>query len=221
MKCFFHIHTFFSKDCNTSLEEIRYTCLVNNVNIVFITDHDTIDGALGLMAIVDKKLRVIVGEEVTTTDGEIIGLFLKDKIAPHKSAHETIVDIQNQNGLVCIPHPFDSFRKEKIKTEVLNKIIDSVDIIEVFNSRNVFNKDNIKAFDFARYKCKTGIVGSDAHTIREIKDTYFDIEPFSGPEDFLLNLKNAKVFTKRSPIFVHLYTKLVKLNKKHKMRISY
>lgn len=214
MKCVFHIHTFFSKDCNTSLEAIRHACVVNDVDVVVITDHDTIDGALGLRDIVDEKLRVIVGEEITTNDGEIIGLFLKKKIAPYKSAIQTIVDIRGQGGLVCIPHPFDSFRKEKIKTEVLIKIIDSVDIIEVFNSRNVFKKDNKRALEFAVRMEKLQIVGSDAHTPQEIGSSYIDMDNFFSNEVFLSNLGNARMSTYQSPVYVHLMTKMVKLRKR-------
>lgn len=213
MKCIFHIHTCFSKDCNTSLKEISHTCLVNDVNTVIITDHDTIDGALELMRIVDKKLRVIIGEEITTTDGEIIGLFLEEAVLPHKNAVETIADIKKQGGLVCIPHPFDSFRKERIQPNVLNKIIDSIDIIEVFNSRNIFNNDNKQALEFAVRMKKIKIAGSDAHTSQEIKNSFIDIEYFLNNEDFLSNLENAKMSANQSPFYVHLITKMIKMRK--------
>jgi len=105
-------------------------------------------------------------------EGEITGLFLKEWVPPRFSLEDTIQKIKFQGGLVCITHPFCRFRRSKLKFETLRRIIESVDIVEIFNSRNILQADNKKAFIFARDNNKLMVVGSDAHIGYEYGKSY-------------------------------------------------
>ena len=131
-----HIHTCFSKDSEMSLEALYQKCLKTGLNCIAITDHNTIEVALLFKSIASFK--VIVGEEINTTQGEVTGLFLKERIPPGLKALETVNNIKSQGGLVSIPHPFDIFRSSVIKLDALHEILPYVDIIEGFNARNTF-----------------------------------------------------------------------------------
>jgi hypothetical protein len=126
-----------------------------------VTDHDTAEGALRLHEIAPS--RIIVGEEIHTTSGEIIGLFLKETIQPWLSTMETIERIKDQGGLVFLPHPFDGLRGAVLDKHTRDEIYESIDIVEVYNSRNVFPWTNWKAAKFAAEKGILGGAGSDAH----------------------------------------------------------
>jgi hypothetical protein len=184
-------------------------CKRKGIECVGITDHNTIEGALKLKE--EVSIRVIVGEEIKTEHGEIIGLFLKNEVPSGLSILETIEMIKEQGGLVYIPHPFDNFRKATIDITVLEKIIDKIDVIEVFNSRTLFNQANEIALKFAKEHNIIPAVGSDAHTKHEIGNSYIEMEDFSTKEEFLKSLKNARLFTQRTPLFGRLKTKTMKI----------
>ncbi|MCK4810121.1 MAG: PHP domain-containing protein [Candidatus Omnitrophica bacterium] len=214
IKCAFHIHTEFSLDCRTSLREVIEFCIHKNISSIIITDHNTIKGAIELKKVAPEGLQIIVGEEINTTEGEVMGLFLDKEICSGMSPEKTIEQIRCQNGIVCIPHPYDSFRKERLRENALNRIIDSVDILEVFNSRNLYAKDNERALKLAEKEKKIKISGSDAHTRDEIDSTVLKIQSFNSKEEFLLNLSLAEHITKKSSPFVHIITKGIKISNK-------
>jgi len=104
-----HLHTRYSIDSYLKLETIIEVCQKKDINAVAVTDHGTIEGAEKLREKIEKKnakIKVITGEEIFTTKGEIIGLFLKERIPYLLSPEETIRRIKKQGGLVYIPHPF-------------------------------------------------------------------------------------------------------------------
>ncbi len=207
-----HLHTHYSKDSLLPLKKIVSTCKKRKINGVAVTDHNTIKGALELKEM--SPFKVVVGEEISTNEGEIIGYFLKEEISPRLSPEETIEKIRDQNGIVCIPHPFDYFRKARITGKSLERIVDRVDMVEVFNSRNVVGKSNDLALQLARDHNLACVVGSDAHLNREIGMSYIVMEDFSGPQDFLMNLKNARLVTRKSSLLVHLQGKIITLIKR-------
>ncbi len=145
-----HVHTSCSPDSLIPADRLFEICDANGIDCVAVTDHDSIACALRLQE-QDSK-RIIVGEEIHTTYGEIIGLFLKEWIQPFLSPIDTIEKIKEQGGLVYIPHPFDGLRTSVLRRKILNDIADQIDILEVFNSRNAFTWSNIRAKDFARKK---------------------------------------------------------------------
>jgi predicted metal-dependent phosphoesterase TrpH len=147
--------------------------------------------------------KVIVAEEVLTPYGEIMGMFLKETIPSGLSVAETISRIRAQDGLVCIPHPFDSFRHSALKSQVIEEIVDQIDIFEVLNARGILARDSEKAEAFA---AKHGLVrsaGSDAHTLREIGNAYVEMPEFEGKDDFLEALKKGKIAGHRSNPLIH------------------
>ena len=201
LKADLHIHTEYSIDCNTPLEKIINRCQEIGINCIAISDHGTIDGALKMQTI--APFPVIVAEEILTPNGEITGMFLKQGIPNGLSPEQTISRIRAQGGLVCIPHPFDTFRRSALDSNIIEEIVEQIDIIEVFNARTLLSKSSTKALAFAQ---KYGILesaGSDAHTLGEIGNAYVEMPEFNGAEDFLQSLAKGKVFGHRTNPLVH------------------
>ena len=192
-----HIHTLYSACAETRLEDIEGYCRRNNVDVVAITDHDTIAGALELKAM-SPDLRVIVGEEIKTRQGEVVGLFLEHEIEPGLDALETCRLIKQQGGLVYIPHPFDLLKINRVKKRALMEILDMVEIIEVFNAKLVTPIYNIVADRFADQQGKVAAAGSDAHYLKAIAVCLNEIDDFSTPQEFLENLRDGRLIAKRS-----------------------
>jgi predicted metal-dependent phosphoesterase TrpH len=148
IKADLHIHTCYSVDCLTPLEKIVERCLERGINCVAVADHNTIAGALKLREIAPFK--VIVAEEVLTPVGEIMGLFLSEKITRGLSPHETISRIRDQGGLVAIPHPFGRSMPWHANMLASTEILSQVDIIEAFNSRTPFSSSIRRAAMLAK-----------------------------------------------------------------------
>lgn len=210
MKCDLHVHSFASYDSLSNKDQILSACHRNGIKAIAITDHNEIYGATMLQ----KKLplKVIVGEEITTESGEIIGLFLKRKINSGLTLKETIREIKRQNGVVYLPHPFDfstGGRKSIGKKDAIKYIAD-IDLIEIFNSRTFFESNNKVAKIFAEKYKKFCVSGSDAHTSSEIGLAGIEIENFENKEDFLLKIKKAIPFGRKTFPWVYFITKLVR-----------
>jgi len=204
-----HVHTSCSPDSLIDVDDLLRTCDRNRVDCVAVTDHDTAECALKLHE--QEPSRIIVGEEIHTTAGEIIGLFLKETIQPGLSPVETVEEIKQQGGLVYVPHPFDRMRGSVIQQYAIDEILQEIDIMEVFNSRSVFPWSNKRAANFAE---KNGILvgaGSDAHARYEVGNAYMLIEPFRSAEDFLKNLADAEVRANKTPVLLNLMTKIYKM----------
>ena len=186
IKADLHIHTAYSPDSITSLQQVIARCREAEINCVAVTDHNTILGALKLKEM--AEFTVIVGEEIKTRSGEIIGYFLSEEIPARLSAEETVHRIKDQGGLVCIPHPFDRLRRSAIRCETLQTLLPYIDIIEVFNSRVLLSKDNLSARIFAATNELLGSAGSDAHVASEIGGVVVPIDPLSS--SYLENLRS-------------------------------
>jgi len=209
LKADLHVHTQYSMDCNTPLEKIASRCLEIGINCVAISDHGTAEGALRFREM--APFIVIVAEEILTPYGEIIGMFLEKTIPSGLSVAETLSRIRAQNGLVCIPHPFDVLRKSALRDHVIEEIADQIDMIETLNARVVFPHNSAKARAFA---AKHGIIqsaGSDAHTVREIGNAYVEMPEFGGRDDFLQALEKGKICGHMTNPLIHfasIWTKL-------------
>jgi len=209
LKADLHVHTQYSMDCNTPLEKIVSRCLKIGINCVAISDHGTAEGALKLREI--APFTVIVAEEILTPHGEIIGMFLEETIPSGLSVAETLSRIRAQNGLVCIPHPFDTIRKSALQNHIIEEITEQIDMIETLNARVMLPKNSAKARAFA---AKHGIIpsaGSDAHTVREIGNAYVEMPEFGGRDDFLQALEKGKICGHMTNPFIHfasIWTKL-------------
>jgi predicted metal-dependent phosphoesterase TrpH len=206
----FHMHTRYSMDSSSSLEDIIRRCREMGINCIAITDHNAIDGALKMKEI--APFTVIPGEEILTPNGEIIGYFLKEYIPSGQPLEKAIAAIRSQDGLVGVPHPFDTFRGLKnTDNRFLDELAAQLDMVEVFNARSLLPWDSDKARDFARKHNLPATAGSDSHTIREIGRTYVEMAPFSDKNSFLKSLRNARIQRHRSSPFVHVYTVFTKM----------
>ena len=207
LKADLHIHSEHSFDSTMSAETIVSRCLKKGISCVAIADHGTISGALEMKA--RAPFRVIVAEEILTPLGEIIGLFLTKEIPSPVSAEEAIRRIRADDGLVCLPHPFDRLRGIKGANHRDNgKLADlarDVDIIEVFNSRALpFGNPNGRARAFARERGLLCSAGSDAHVPSEIGRAYVEMPDFSGKEEFCAALKQGRIVGRRTCPVVHV-----------------
>ena len=208
-----HIHTRFSHDCVTTPEDLVDRCLYRGLNCIAITDHNTIQGALFVKDM--APFTVIVGEEIRTVGGDLIGLFLEDEVPSGLTALETVHRIKDQGGLVSIPHPFDGLRSSVISPEALEDVLPHADIIEVFNARNVSNKADQRALELARIHGVTGTAVSDAHTLMELGRTYATLTEFDGSSrGFLDSLRQGTLTKSRSSPLVHFFTLYNKLTKR-------
>jgi predicted metal-dependent phosphoesterase TrpH len=204
LKADLHVHTRYSEDSISPPDKIVQHCLKTGINCVAITDHNEISGAFEVKRIAPFK--VIVGEEILSNQGEIIGYFLTEKIPPRLSPEETVARIKAQGGLVCIPHPFDLLRSgTKIHKQALEEILPNIDLIEVFNSKTVLLRYSQRALELAQKRGLPGTAGSDAHVVREIGSTYMEIPEFNDTEQFLQSVRQGKVFGHRTSLWMHFY----------------
>lgn len=210
-----HCHSRYSKDSVQSLDAIIRACKRKGIDVLALTDHNEIAGAVKMKAAAPDWLTVIVGEEVATADGDIVALFLKERIPARLPIGDTIDRVHAQGGLVIAPHPFDRLRHEAIGGDVMAQVAARVDFIEVFNARNVFDADNQMAAAFVkRYKLR-GVCSSDAHWPSEVGNATCLIMPFDGStKDFADKLSQARLDYRRANMLVHVGTAAVKRLKK-------
>jgi len=202
-----HTHSEYSPDSRTPLASQAAAIRAAGLNVVCATDHNTIEGALRLRDLADG-FRVIVGEEVSSRDGEIIGLFLDKPVPRGLSAEETIARIHDQGGLVSVPHPFSRNRRFHLRRSALERVWQDIDCIEVFNAREAFTQDNVRAAAFAKDKGLPGAVGSDAHRASEIGRAWVEVEDFAGRDDFIAALREGSVIGKLTGNYIHVLTRL-------------
>ena len=204
LKADLHVHTRYSPDSISSPKKIVQRCLDIGSNLRAITDHNSIAGALETKRIAPFK--VIVGEEILTNSGEIIGYFLTEEIPPHLSPEETVKRIKAQGGLVCIPHPCDSLRPQsKLQRRALERIMPQVDLIEVYNSRTLLLRDAARARQLAQKHGLPGTAGSDAHVVQEVGRSYIKLPEFNDAEQFRKALAQGRITGNRTSIVIHFY----------------
>ncbi len=211
IKADLHIHTCYSIDCFTSLDAIVERCLLVGIGCVAVADHNTIEGALKLRALAPFK--VIVAEEVQTPEGEIMGLFLSERVPPGLSPQETITRIRSQGGLVGIPHPFGRTLSPNSNNLTSAEVLSQVDIIEAYNSRTPLSRNNISAQRLAVEQGKAASAGSDAHTADEIGRAYVEMPEFEGPADFLNALARGCIHGQKSGYTVHFFSTWARIRK--------
>lgn len=213
IKADFHMHTHFSPDSETDPDKLVKRCLKVGLELIAVTDHNTIEGALKVKD--SAPFPVIIGEEIKTSAGEITGLFLKETIPAGLSPIDTAHLIKDQGGLVSLPHPFDRFRSEVIDGKAIDELIPLLDIVEIFNSRNNLSADDRKAEKFAKEHNLLTSGVSDAHTLMELGRTYVQMPEFDGtPSDFKIALSKGTIVGKRMSPLIHITTTLTRIKKK-------
>lgn len=211
LKADFHIHTEYSMDCNTPLEKIINRCLEIGINCIAIADHGTADGALKMQSM--APFPVIVAEEILTPHGEIMGMFLKEGIPSGLSVEQVISRIRAQDGLVCIPHPFDTLARHGFDGRMLEALVGQIDVIEVFNARSPIPQPSARSRAFAEKHGIPGSAGSDAHTIGEIGNACVEMPEFNGRDEFLNALEKGTIFGHRTNPLVHFAGAWARLKK--------
>jgi glycosyltransferase involved in cell wall biosynthesis len=193
-----HMHTDHSPDCATPTELLLETAKQRGLGAIAITDHNEVSGALEAEEIARRigGIRVIVAEEVKTAhEGEVIGLFIRDRIERGMSMKETIAEIRRQGGLVYIPHPFDRLHSVP-DYEHLLEIVEDIDILEVFNPRVAFSAFNEEAVRFARKYSIVPGAGSDSHVAQGLGSVKIRLRDFDGPQEFLESMREADIVRK-------------------------
>lgn len=213
-----HMHSQYSKDSLNTLEDIIVTCQRKQLDMICLTDHNAIEGALRLRDI--SPLPVIVGQEITTSWGEIIAYFIEKLIPRQLHPLEAIQKVKEQGGIVSIPHPVDRIRREAMGREKVMQIIDQVDALEVFNSRCLLPGFNEEARVLAHEHGLPGTAGSDAHSLVEIGTTYLEMPAFRSADEFLQNLARANIHGRTSFPWVHLSSTISKGVKRWRRRWS-
>ena len=190
LKTVLHVHTNYSADSNVSPEELVATARRQDVDCVAVTDHNVIDGALAVRAAADS-LRVIVGEEITTAGGHLLGLFLSHTVPPRLPAEETIKRIRDQRGLVFAPHPFACLCDNSLGRTV-QRLVPLLDAVEIHNAQNPFWWEDTRAACFARRHDLIPYVGADAHVRGYLAASHQMMPDFDGPQSFLAALRQAE-----------------------------
>ncbi len=211
MKVDLHVHTCYSRDSLTPLEAVIEVAHKRGIDKVAITDHDRLAGALALREMAPEL--TIVGEEITTTAGEIIAYFLEEEIPAGLPPEEAIARVREQGGVVGVPHPLDRLRRQAMGEERLLPILGLVDALEVFNSRTLFPGNNRRAEELARAHGLLQTAGSDAHTIWEIGHAYVEMPPFNDKEEFLQSLARGRIFGRTTIPLIHFISIWVKIRK--------
>lgn len=209
MKADLHAHTHFSRDAVTSVGTFIKRYERAGIDVVAVSDHNNVDGALAVRG--DASFRVIVSEEIKTSEGEIIGLFLQETVRKGLTPEDTVRAIREQGGLVLVPHPFDRARGSPLREEALLRILSDIDIIEVFNARCVFAGDNERALKFAEEHDKLKSSSTDAHTPWEIGLAYTELPAFESAPDFLVALGKGTVVGRKSFVGLHFISTWAKI----------
>jgi predicted metal-dependent phosphoesterase TrpH len=196
--CDLHMHTDHSNDCATPVEVLLETAKDRGMGAIAVTDHNEISGALAAREAADRDggIKVIVGEEVKTAEqGEVIGLFLEEKIDRGMTMAETVAEIRRQGGLVYVPHPFDRLHSVPDYEHLLD-MVEEIDILEVFNPRVAFSAFNEEAERFAaKYRIVPG-AGSDGHVAQALGSVRIRLHDFDGAEEFLEAMRSADIVRK-------------------------
>jgi glycosyltransferase involved in cell wall biosynthesis len=203
-----HMHTDHSHDCATPVEVLLATARDQGLGAIAVTDHNEVSGAHDARAKAEEfGVKIIVAEEVKTgSQGEVIGLFIEEKIPRGLTLAETVAEIKRQGGLVYVPHPFDRMHAVPDYEHLLT-IVEDVDLMEVYNPRVAIGSFNEEAERFAAKYRILAAAGSDSHVAQGLGSVRVRMRDFDGPQEFLESLRSAEILTKPSSL---LYVQALK-----------
>lgn len=206
----FHCHTSASADSLAKPEQLQKACRKKGIDRLVITDHNTIRGALAAVRY-DPEL-FIVGEEIKTTDGEILAAYVQEEIPKGLTPEETIRRLKDQRAFISVSHPFDRMRYGWSE-EGLRDILPYVDALEVFNARCSSRTINDQARKLAEVHNLPGTAGSDAHAAVEIGYCWMEVPYFDNPDSLRTTIQQGRVTGKLSPFWVHFYSMQARFRK--------
>lgn len=223
----FHVHTRFSRDSLMGEDRFIRLAIERGLTHVAVTNHNNVEGAIvvrdrvAALGMADR-LRIIVGEEVSTSDGEVVGIFLTETIPAGRSADETADAIHAQGGLVSIPHPYDPFRRAHIRETPLLALAEAgkIDAIEVFNSRVTLARHNDRALELAARYDIPGIACSDAHSGLEVAMSFNALPAFETADELRSALRENEWHGSRSTKLIHLATRWAVWSKAARRRLG-
>jgi len=216
LKADLHIHTIFSKDSLSRVEDVLAAAMKRGMGAIAITDHDGIEGALEARKIaLEKKmpLQVIVGEEVRTDDGDLLVYFVKKRIAPGK-LNDVLAEVKRQGAICAAAHPYDAARHGIGLQRMAPGALKMIDAVEVFNARVPLASQNARAMAFALKNRKAFLAGSDAHHPSEVGAAYVEFYGVDALDADALLHAHRKIGGKSSSPFVRFYSRYAVLRKK-------
>jgi predicted metal-dependent phosphoesterase TrpH/glycosyltransferase involved in cell wall biosynthesis len=188
-----HMHTDHSHDCSVPVADLLDYAEGQGLGAIAITDHNVFSGAEEALRLArQRELVVIPGEEIKTEKGEVIGLFLAEKIERGLPMPDTIAAIREQGGVVYLPHPFDRLHTIP-DAPTLHRHLPEIDVFEVYNARLLFEGFNDEALRFARKYNLTMGAGSDAHVLQGVGTGLVRMRAFENAAEFLISLRSAEV----------------------------
>jgi predicted metal-dependent phosphoesterase TrpH len=183
-----HLHSHYSHDGRSSLQELVERAQECGLDRLALTDHNVVEGALAFAQLAPEL--AIVGEEAKTLEGEVIGLFITDRIPPYRTPEEAMDMIHDMGGLTYLPHPLDRNRSH-FRAERIVELASRIDILETYNPW-CDAAANQAAARLAQELGKVTSTGSDSHAARELGRSWMEMEEYEGAQDFLDKLKHAR-----------------------------
>jgi predicted metal-dependent phosphoesterase TrpH len=214
----FHCHTCYSKDSLVKIQDLPRICDKKDLQKLVVTDHNTITGALQAQQL--DPQRFIIGEEIMTRQGELLGIFISEEIPSGLPAPDTIAILRSQGAFISVSHPFDTLRKGHWQPEDMNAILPYIDAIEVFNSRCLLPQTNQEALAYAQQHHLLGTVGSDSHTLFEIATATLYLPDFTDAASLKRSLALAEPHVRLSSPWVHFYSRYAAWRKRTKFKYA-
>ncbi len=208
----FHCHTVYSPDSLVKVRDLLDTCAAKDITKLAITDHGAMGGAFEAKALAPE--RIVLAEEIQTTEGELLAYFMTEPIPQDLPVMEVIERLKAQGAYISIAHPYDPYRGSHWEDETLEAIAPLVDGVEVFNARCIRQSFNDKAYAFAKAHDLQTLVGSDAHSLREIGNATLSMPDFNSPEELRESLKQAEFSGELSGAWVRVLSTYAKFAKK-------
>ncbi len=207
----FHCHTMYSHDSLVELGALLKDCDERGIDKIAITDHGSMKGALKAHKMAPD--RVILGEEIRTPEGEILGYFMKEEITQGLPADEVVRQLREQGAFISLAHPFDPYRSGWTE-KTLDQILPFIDGVEVFNARSRREEYNQKAYEFAMEHGKALMAGSDAHALSELGKASMTMPLFEDADGLRAAAREATISGELSGLYVHMVSTFAKLAKK-------
>ncbi len=204
----FHCHTHASHDSRSRIDILFNRASKQGIDKIVITDHNQIHSAREAFGLYPELF--IVGEEILTTKGELLGVFVKEEIPAGLEPFRAIKLLREQDAFISVPHPFD-LKRHGWKLQDLFEILPFIDAIEVYNSRCLKAEDNKKAQAFAAKHKLLGTAGSDSHLIWELGRAVTVLPSFGNAHELRMALRTARVEGRLSPFWVHIGSTLARI----------